>query len=52
MPWEGRADHYRDQPYHGGIFALGFIGNWWSRTPRIICSAGRVVSTRTRFTTT
>jgi len=29
MPWEGRADQYRDQVYHGGIFALGFIGNWW-----------------------
>ncbi|MBC7779388.1 MAG: CocE/NonD family hydrolase [Proteobacteria bacterium] len=29
MPWEGRGDQYRDQAYHGGIFALGFIGNWW-----------------------
>ena len=29
MPWEGRADQYRDQCYHGGIFAMGFIGNWW-----------------------
>jgi hypothetical protein len=29
MPWEGRADQYRDQAYHGGIFSLGFIGNWW-----------------------
>jgi uncharacterized protein len=29
MPWEGRADQYRDQAYHGGIFAMGFIGNWW-----------------------
>ena len=29
MPWEGRADQYRDQAYHGGIFALGFIGYWW-----------------------
>jgi putative CocE/NonD family hydrolase len=29
MPWEGRADQYRDQCYHGGIFSLGFIGNWW-----------------------
>jgi len=29
MPWEGRADQYRDQAYHGGIFAVGFIGNWW-----------------------
>jgi putative CocE/NonD family hydrolase len=29
MPWEGRADQYRDQAYHGGIFALGFMGNWW-----------------------
>jgi len=29
MPWEGRADQYRDQAYHGGIFALGFIGSWW-----------------------
>ncbi len=29
MPWEGRADQYRDQAYHGGIFSMGFIGNWW-----------------------
>jgi hypothetical protein len=29
MPWEGRADQYRDQCYHGGIFSLGFVGNWW-----------------------
>lgn len=29
MPWEGRADQYRDQAYHGGIFALGFIGAWY-----------------------
>lgn len=29
MPWEGRADQYRDQAYHGGIFAAGFIGQWW-----------------------
>ena len=29
MPWEGRADQYRDQAYHGGIFAMGFIGSWW-----------------------
>ncbi len=28
MPWEGRADQYRDQAYHGGIFAMGFIGQW------------------------
>ena len=28
LPWEGRADQYRDQAYHGGIFAIGFIGNW------------------------
>ena len=28
LPWEGRADQYRDQAYHGGIFALGFLGNW------------------------
>ncbi|HZR04002.1 MAG TPA: CocE/NonD family hydrolase [Burkholderiales bacterium] len=25
MPWEGRADQYRDHAYHGGIFSLGFI---------------------------
>jgi hypothetical protein len=25
IPWEGRADQYRDQAYHGGIFALGFL---------------------------
>jgi putative CocE/NonD family hydrolase len=28
MPWEGRADQYRDQAYHGGIFAMGFISTW------------------------
>ena len=28
IPWEGRADQYRDQGYHGGIFSMGFIGNW------------------------
>ncbi|MGH9651779.1 MAG: CocE/NonD family hydrolase, partial [Terriglobales bacterium] len=28
LPWEGRADQYRDQAYHGGIFALGFIARW------------------------
>ena len=29
MPWEGRADQYRDQAYHGGIFAMGFLTQWW-----------------------
>lgn len=28
LPWEGRADLYRDQAYHGGIFAMGFISSW------------------------
>jgi putative CocE/NonD family hydrolase len=28
MPWEGRADQFRDQAYHGGIFAMGFIARW------------------------
>jgi len=28
MPWEGRADQYRDQAYHGGIFSMGFVSNW------------------------
>jgi uncharacterized protein len=28
LPWEGRADQYRDQVYHGGIFAVGFISTW------------------------
>jgi predicted acyl esterase len=28
MPWEGRADQYRDQAYHGGIFAMGFLASW------------------------
>ena len=28
MPWEGRADQYRDQAYHGGIFAMGFLTQW------------------------
>jgi putative CocE/NonD family hydrolase len=31
MPWEGRADQYRDQAYHGGIFAMGFVTTWWVR---------------------
>ena len=29
MPWEGRADQYRDQAYHGGIFSSGFLVSWW-----------------------
>src|SRR5688572_2278282 len=28
IPWEGRADLYRDQAFHGGIFAMGFLSNW------------------------
>ena len=28
FPWEGRADQYRDQAYHGGIFAMGFLSTW------------------------
>jgi predicted acyl esterase len=28
IPWEGRADQYRDQAYHGGIFSMGFVANW------------------------
>jgi putative CocE/NonD family hydrolase len=28
IPWEGRADLYRDQAYHGGIFAMGFLNAW------------------------
>jgi predicted acyl esterase len=32
MPWEGRADQYRDQAYHGGIFAMGFIAQWANST--------------------
>ncbi len=31
IPWEGRADQYRDQAYHGGIFASGFLANWHTR---------------------
>ncbi len=31
IPWEGRADQYRDQAYHGGVFAMGFISNWANR---------------------
>jgi putative CocE/NonD family hydrolase len=30
IPWEGRADAYRDHAFHGGIFGLGFISNWYS----------------------
>jgi predicted acyl esterase len=32
MPWEGRADQYRDQAYHGGIFAMGFLAQWCNGT--------------------
>ena len=32
MPWEGRADQYRDQAYHGGVFAMGFIAQWSNST--------------------
>ena len=28
IPWEGRADLYRDQTFHGGIFAMGFLHTW------------------------
>jgi uncharacterized protein len=28
IPWEGRADLYRDQAFHGGIYAMGFFANW------------------------
>jgi putative CocE/NonD family hydrolase len=28
IPWEGRADLYRDQTFHGGIYAMGFFANW------------------------
>ncbi len=31
IPWEGRADQYRDQAYHGGVFAFGFITSWANR---------------------
>ena len=31
IPWEGRADQYRDQAYHGGIFAQGFLASWHLR---------------------
>ncbi len=31
IPWEGRADQYRDQAYHGGIFSQGFLMNWHTR---------------------
>lgn len=31
IPWEGRADQYRDQAYHGGIFASGFLSAWHTR---------------------
>ena len=30
VTWEGAADHYRDQVYHGGIFCHGRI-NWFPR---------------------
>ena len=30
IPWEGAADMYRDFAFHGGIFCLGFAGNWWN----------------------
>lgn len=28
IPWEGRADLYRDQAFHGGIYAMGFLNTW------------------------
>ena len=28
IPWEGRADLYRDQTFHGGIYAMGFLHTW------------------------
>jgi predicted acyl esterase len=28
IPWEGRADLYRDHAFHGGIFAIGFLYTW------------------------
>jgi uncharacterized protein len=30
VPWEGRADQYRDATYHGGIFGQGFVTNWFT----------------------
>jgi hypothetical protein len=30
IPWEGAADMYRDFAYHGGIFCLGFVANWYN----------------------
>ncbi|MGZ8264323.1 MAG: CocE/NonD family hydrolase [Burkholderiales bacterium] len=30
IPWEGAADMYRDLAYHGGIFCLGFVANWYN----------------------
>jgi predicted acyl esterase len=29
IPWEGAADMYREFGYHGGIFAFGFVVNWY-----------------------
>jgi len=31
IPWEGWADQYREQAYHGGIFSQGFNMNWHTR---------------------
>lgn len=42
IPWEGRADQYRDQAYHGGIFAMGFIASWHNtNTARHLLGAPR-----------
>ena len=30
IPWEGWADCHRDSCYHGGIFHLYFLSNWWA----------------------
>ncbi len=30
IPWEGAADMYRDFAYHGGIFCMGFVANWYN----------------------
>ena len=52
MPWEGRADQYRDQAYHGGIFAMGFIAQLVAHADRASSAReSRAATTRTRSTT-
>lgn len=30
VPWEGAADRFRDNSYHGGLLSIGFMMTWYS----------------------